>query len=267
MFENNPLLITGAAGGLGRALSVEAARRGWTLVLTDRPGTQLEELAKALERSYGINVQTYFCDLTDARARALMFQTLREQIPYMGGVVNVAGLDFEGTFEELDPTEVQTIIRLNIEATLDVTLRSLAFRNRNAPFMILTISSLAAFYPMPVKATYAASKRFLLDFFRALKEELCQDNVSITVVCPAGMPTTPGAIKGIELQGFWGHVTTVEAGTVATQSFDMALKRKFLYIPGRVNQMLRTLSSLVPPSSLAAYVAWRWRKNKRSAGI
>ena len=131
--------------------------------------------------------------------------------------------------------------------------------------MLITVSSLAAFYPMPVKATYAASKRFLLDFFCALKEELCPENVSVTVLCPAGLPTTPAAIQGMELQGFWGRVTAVETGTAAAGTFDHALQGHFLYIPGLVNRFFRRASSVVPPAWLAAYIAWRWRNNKRSA--
>jgi uncharacterized protein len=260
-----PMLITGAAGGLGRSLAAEAVRRGWSLVLTDRPGTQLEQLAKSLERSYGIKAHTLFCDLTDAQARAELFRQVRTLTPYLSGVVNVAGLDFEGMFNELEPEEIQTLIRVNIEATLDVTHRSLELRKRKKRFLLITVSSLAAFYPMPIKATYAASKRFLLDFFRALKEELRGENVSVTVLCPAGLPTTPGAIRGMELQGFWGHVTAVQTGTVAAGTFDHALQGKFLHVPGVLNKLLRIASSVVPPSLLARYVAWRWRGNTRGA--
>lgn len=258
-----PIMITGAAGGLGRPLAVEAAGRGWSLVLTDRPGTNLEELAKALERSYRVEVQTLFCDLTDAQDRAELFRQVRTVTPYLSGVVNVAGLDFEGTFDELKPQEVQTIIRVNIEATLDVTHHALELRRKEQRFLLITVSSLAAFYPMPVKATYAASKRFLLDFFRALKEELRGENISVTVLCPAGLPTTPGAIRGMELQGFWGHVTAVQTGTVAAGTFDHALQGNFLYIPGLLNKLLQMASSLVPPGLLASYIAWRWRGNTR----
>jgi hypothetical protein len=260
-----PILITGAAGGLGRPLAVEAARRGWSLVLTDRPDTKLEELAKALERNYGVRVHTLFCDLTDARDRATLFQHVRSLTSYLSGVVNVAGLDFEGAFDELRPDEVQTIIRVNIEATLDVTHRALELKKKDQRFLLITVSSLAAFYPMPVKATYAASKRFLLDFFRALKEELRGENVSVTVLCPAGLPTTPGAIRGMELQGFWGRVTAVQPGTVAAGTFDHALQGNFLYIPGLLNKLLQMASSVVPPNLLTSYIAWRWRGNTRRA--
>jgi uncharacterized protein len=57
---------------------------------------------------------------------------------------------------------------------------------------------------MPVKATYAASKRFLLDWSLALQEELRDQDVSVTVLCPALMPTTPETVKAIDAQGWAG---------------------------------------------------------------
>ena len=54
---------------------------------------------------------------------------------------------------------------------------------------------------MPVKATYAASKRFLLDFSLALREELRGLGATVTVLCPAGLPNHPECIQAIEAQG------------------------------------------------------------------
>lgn len=257
--------MTGAAGGLGRSLAVEAARRGWDLLLTDLPSSRLDELARALERSYGVRVATLFCDLTDTEARRELFRRVRALTPFLSGLVNVAGVDFEGAFEDLEPEAIQSIVRVNVEATLDLTRQALALRHKEQDFMLITVSSLAAFYPMPVKATYAASKRFLLDFFRALREELKHERVSVTVLCPAGLPTTPGAILGMERQGFWGRLTAVETGAAAAGTFDCALGGGFLYIPGLPNRMLRAASACFSPNFLAAVVARRWRNSRREA--
>ena len=59
------------------------------------------------------------------------------------------------------------------------------------PFRLINVCSLAGFFPMPYKATYAASKRFLLDFSRALREEI-KSFGTVTALCPSGMPTTDG---------------------------------------------------------------------------
>jgi len=69
---------------------------------------------------------------------------------------------------------------------------------------VTNISSLASFYPMPLKAVYAASKRFLLDFTRATRQELRKNGVRLLALCPAGLATKPETINSINSQGFMG---------------------------------------------------------------
>jgi hypothetical protein len=126
------------------------------------------------------------------------------------------------------------------------------------PFRIINVSSLAAFYPMPVKATYAASKRFLLDFSLALREELRDRGVTVTVLCPAGMPTNDSCIEAIEAQGIMGQLTTMDIGVVAARTIDKALKGRAVYIPGNLNRLMQWAGSLIPRGSLAALIGKRW---------
>ena len=62
------VLITGAAGGLGRALAVECARRGYRLFLTDRNAQALCHIQDGLCRQFGVQVTAVPCDLTDSAA-------------------------------------------------------------------------------------------------------------------------------------------------------------------------------------------------------
>ncbi|RKX82847.1 MAG: hypothetical protein DRP57_09050, partial [Spirochaetes bacterium] len=117
---------------------------------------------------------------------------------------------------------------------------------------------LAAYYPMPVKATYAASKRFILDFSRAIREELKKDYVTITALCPGGMPSNEEVIKAIDRQGFFSRLTTTNVGYVASKTIDSALKGKALYIPGLFNVLLSMLGRMVPPGIIAMFIAMRW---------
>lgn len=255
----NLVLITGATGGLGKAFAAECASRGWDVYLTDLREEPLEMLAGGLRNTYGVHVITRTCDLTDPADRARLFEAIRAAKLRFTGLVNVAGLDYEGSFIERTREELSTIVRLNIEGTQDMTRGIIEFRAPLAPFHIITISSLAAFFPMPVKATYAASKRFLLDFSLALREEVKPLGATVTVVCPAGLPTTPECIHGIEAQGLMGHLTTQNVGAVAAGALDYALAGRAVYIPGLLNRLILALGSLFPPALVAAMVGARWR--------
>ncbi|MCL6588533.1 MAG: SDR family NAD(P)-dependent oxidoreductase [Firmicutes bacterium] len=250
--------ITGAAGGLGKAFAVECARRGWDLFLTDISETALNSLAVGLSNTYGIHVIYHPCDLTDTVARAELFQKMRQEEAHFRILINVAGVDFEGCFTARTPGQIRAILRLNIEATLEMTYMALELRGKGAPFRLITVSSLAAYYPMPVKAVYAASKRFLLDFSLALREEIRSLGGSVTVLCPAGLPTTESTIRGINAQGFLGRITTKNVGFVAARTIEYALRGKAVYIPGLLNRMLRLLGAIVPPTLAARFIGHRW---------
>lgn len=260
--------ITGATGGLGKAFALECAERGWDLFLTDLSAQKLSIFAGGLRRLYNIEVLTHACDLSDPVQRQVFWEEINRQGIQFHFLVNVAGLDFEGPFAERQPQELRSIVRINIEATVEMTRRSLGFRDPARTYHILNVCSLAGFYPMPVKAVYAASKRFLLDFSLALRQELHSQNVEVLALCPAGMPTTLDCMDKILAQGFMGRVTTLNTGDVAHRSIDLALAGRAMYIPGFINQLLQVLGGMLPPLLLAQLIDRRWKKSaKKTAAI
>ncbi len=254
------VLITGAAGGLGKALAAECASRGWDLFLTDLSDEALALVAAGLERLYGVEARPYACDLTDAASREGLWRHIGQHGLRFHFLINVAGIDYEGPFDERGVGELQTIVRLNIEATVEMTRRVLAHRDPARVLRIVNVSSLAGYYPMPVKAVYAASKRFLLDFSLALDAELRASGVTVTALCPAGMPTTPSTMRGIDAQGFMGRITTLNVGDVAARTIRGALAGRRVIVPGVANQMLRLLGGLAPAPAVASVLNRRWRR-------
>jgi len=261
------VLVTGAAGGLGKAFAVECASRGWDLFLNDCQRVPLETLAAALRRAYGVQVVTHACDLTDAAEREGLFEHARAEGWCFSMLINVAGVDFEGLFFDQSAKQIQTIVRLNVEGTLAMTHAILDHRKSDETLRIINVASLAAFYPMPVKATYAASKRFLLDFSLALCEEVRSLDATITVLCPAGMPTNIENVQAIEAQGLVGQLTTRDVGRVADQTLNAALAGKGLVIPGAINRVVRSLGGLVPAPWVAGLIHQRWSSVRQKRGL
>jgi len=253
------VMISGATGGLGKAFAVECASRGYALYLTDLRAEPLALLAAGLHRTYDNEVRWQASDLTDPAQRASLFEALVAERLRFWALVNVAGIDHEGLFCEQPREHIRTILRLNIEGTLEMTHALLGLRDPAATFRVINVASLAAFYPMPYKATYAASKRFLLDFSLALREELAREGVTVTALCPAGLPTTPECLAAIAAHGWMGQITTQDIGAVAAGTLDAALRSRSIYIPGTLNRLLAALGGLVPPALIARLVGDRWK--------
>lgn len=263
------IFISGAAGDLGKAFALECARRGWNLFLTDLSEPALTRIAAGLHRGYGVAAVYRAADLTDPQSRSDMLRSVQESGTRFTSLINVAGMDVEGRFAEQRVEQIETIVRLNVEATLAVTHAVLPLRAANQPFHIINVVSMAAFYPMPIKATYAASKRFLLDFSLALDEELREENVHVTALCPAGMPTRQECVDAIAAQGLVGQLTTLDVGRVAYQTIEGALKGRRVVIPGVLNRLMMQAGRWIPRQVLARLIYQRWgkvRQQRRLAG-
>lgn len=257
-------LITGAAGGLGKAFAAECAARGWDLFLTDHRSDLLAPLAAGLTRLYGVDVLCFPSDLTDPAARQALWEEIERLRLRFHFLFNVAGNGDEGAFMDRDPDDLRTLLRLNVEATVDMNRKVLAFRDPAQNFHIVNVSSLAGFFPMPLKAVYAASKRFVIDFSLALHEELKPLGVIVTVLCPAGLPTHQVSIQRIMAQGWIGQFTTVNTGYAARLTIDRALAGKSIVIPGAINRLFRWLGGMLPAPLTAALIGRHWQRMQKN---
>ncbi len=251
-------LITGAAGGVGKAFAAECASRGWDLLLTDLRAPQLAALAAGMRRLHGVEAWAVPCDLADAPSRDAFWAEVERLGLRVHFLVNAVGVEFEGPFHERTLQEIRTLLRLNVETTVETTHQVITHRDPARPLYIINVSSLAGFYPMPVKALYAASKRFLIDFSRALRQELRPQNANVLALCPSGMPTNPAVTRRLLAQGLAGQISMLNVGAVAAHSVDRVVAGRDLYVPGVFNRLLRLLGSLLPPSLVTAFIFKRW---------
>lgn len=252
------VMITGAAGGLGRALATECGRRGYTIFLTDLNTDGLLALKGGLQKQFGVTVIAKACDLTSAQSVDDMLCLIDQNGIRFDMLLNIAGMDFEGGFLGLGRESAVKIVSLNVEATLRITHAILSRRRPNRHFTVVFVSSLASMFPMPLKATYAASKRFLLDFAVSLRQELKDRDLNVLALCPGGMVTTKEAMEGISAQGFWGNVTTNPVELVVRKTLNRALAGKGLYIPGAFNTALSFFGKILPRPVIAAVIYRRW---------
>ena len=181
------VMITGASGGLGRALANECARRGYNLFLTDINESGLNALQQGIERQFGVCVASRACDLTNAESVDVLLAVIDEHEIRFDMLLNIAGIDYEGGFLRRDREKIVKIVSLNDAATLRITHAILSRRKRDKHFTLVFVSSLASMFPMPLKATYAASKRFLLDFATSLRQELKNQDANVLTLCPGGL--------------------------------------------------------------------------------
>ena len=133
------VFITGASGGLGRALANECGKRGYNLFLNDINEPGLKSIQRGLERQFGVTVTTAACDLTREESVEALLQTIDSLGIRFDMLLNVAGLDFEGGFLERERKDILRIISLNNEATLRITHAILSRRRREGIAVLLAV--------------------------------------------------------------------------------------------------------------------------------
>ncbi len=249
-------IITGGLGGLGSAFTLECAHQEKYLILIDRH-EHGGAIIDYIQAHYGIDIKYLSCDLSSTQARTELFQAISDlQVP-INGLINIVGREFEGAFQNRTRDEIMQLINLNIGATVDTTYHALQLRTPSARFMLVNVASLAGFFPMPYKAVYASTKRFIINFSLALWKEI-RPFGNVTVLCPAGLPTNAESMKKIFLQGFWGKMTAQDTNFVVKKTLEKVSNNIPIYIPGITNKLLVWIARLLPERMLASYLARRW---------
>ncbi|WP_179378592.1 SDR family NAD(P)-dependent oxidoreductase [Jannaschia marina] len=180
-------LVTGASGGIGRAIAEYHAAQGGDLIVTARRLPQLEALKVELEAAHGISVTPVAADLGTAEGVDAVLAACAERD--IGILINNAGFGGRGPFLEGEVADDLAMIDLNIEAVVrlcHVMGRAMVARGGGR---ILNVGSTAGMMPGPLQATYFATKAFVNSFSLALAEELREHRVTVTVLAPGYVET------------------------------------------------------------------------------
>ena len=251
------VIITGALGGFGSVFADECALRGMNLILIDRH-QEAGSLLSYLHDRHQVYIKYFSCDLTNPGQFTQLIKRFEQNGYKFSGLINVVGKEFEGPFIERTQDELNYMLHLNAGVMLNLTLAVLKMRDMGVRFKLVNIASMGGFFPMPYKAVYSSTKRFIINFSLALRKEIINFG-NVTVVCPAGLPTNSESMKKIFLQGFWGKLTAQDTAVVARRTLNKVQRNVPIYIPGLSNKFLVWLSHILPEVWMTSYLSRRWK--------
>ncbi|MET4105773.1 SDR family oxidoreductase [Hymenobacter sp. UYP22] len=254
-------LITGASRGIGRAMALELARRGYDVLLTARSENQLREVAAEVQQ-LGRQAQVLPLDLAVPGAAGQLAEWVLAQTTELAVLVNNAGYGLWGRFEELSMEEQQNMLQLNMHLPVALTHALLPTLRRQPKAYILNVASTAAYQAVPTLTLYAASKAFVLSFSRGLRYELRDTSVSVTCLSPGATTTDFAGRAGMnaELQATANKVSMTPT-QVARAGIAALLAGEAELIPGALNKVSATLTSLVPKSLTERIAAGIYEKH------
>jgi uncharacterized protein len=181
-------IVTGASAGIGAVYARRLAERGSDVVLVARRRERIEALAEELRAAHGVAAEPLVADLSEPGDLARVAQ--RASAGDVAMLVNNAGINGYDRFVDVPPDIVAKVIALNVTAVALLSRAALPGMLQRGDGAIVNVASILAFAaalppdPLPLRATYAASKGFVLTFTRTLAAEVADSPVRIQVLCP-----------------------------------------------------------------------------------
>jgi NAD(P)-dependent dehydrogenase (short-subunit alcohol dehydrogenase family) len=222
--ENKKAIVTGAAKGMGAAISTTLAREGADLVLTARDVGALQEVAAAIT-ALGRKAHVVACDVTDEpQVQAMVKAALAAFDGRIDILVNVAGVTgpIETPVQDITVADFDYVITANERGTFLPIKHVVPTLIKQRCGKIVNISGTSGLRGYPMRTAYSASKWAVRGITRTVALELGKYNVNVNAVCP-GIVETPRMMKLCEGKAKVRGWTVAQVYDEYVQ--DMALKR------------------------------------------
>ena len=198
-FAGKKALVTGAAGGVGRATVDLLREEGATVVGVD------------LRESDGVRA----CDVSDPASVTAAVAAAAEELGGIDVLVNVAGIDQFRKFEDLDVETWNRHLAVNLTGPMLMSHAALPHL-KESKGNIVTIASIAGLRAQPYQAAYCSSKAGVVMLMKSLALELHADGVRANTICPGGvdtdLPMAAASEHGLDSGLDWALLTETAGG-------------------------------------------------------
>ncbi|MGP5504021.1 SDR family oxidoreductase [Psychrobacter celer] len=238
-------LITGAASGLGWAMSRHWYAAGHCLVLADIDGPALS--ARATELGDSDRVMAVTTDITQLDDIAFLIEQVRERFGRLDLLVNNAGITHRSPAHQTDPAVFRQVMAVDWQGAVELTMAALPLL-RESSGQIVCIGSMAGWMPVPGRAAYCAAKGALTQFFEVLRLELESEGIHILMVYPSFLDTP------IE-----NHALGHDGGIARHPRSMVGIMRSAEWMADLIDQGLQQRKRWILPEPISRFGSLLWR--------
>ena len=247
-FQGRSVVVTGAAGGLGRALVEAFLQKGAHVSALDRDAQALVALQHSM--GHGSALAAWVCDITQPQACS---DAIAQAVEHWGGIdvlINNAGISHRSLWADTSPDVIRQVMEVNFFGAVHMTHAALPHITARRG-MVAALSSVAGYAPLLGRTGYCASKHALHGFFDTLRTEVEEQGVQVTLICPSFIATGIGAAA----LGGTGAAAASQRITTGGESAPEDIARKILaalaqgrplLLPDRTSRLAWWVSRLAP---------------------
>lgn len=184
-------LVTGASRGIGRAVSVKLASKGFSILMNYTANDKAAEEAAELVRQAGGEAELLKFDVSDAAATAEAIKAWQENHPddYIDVLVNNAGIRRDALLFLMEYKDWRRVLDITLDGFYNVTTAVLQPMLRHKHGRIINMASLSGLKGLPGQTNYSAAKGAIIAATKALAQEIGKKKVTVNAIAPGFVKT------------------------------------------------------------------------------
>lgn len=184
-------LVTGASRGIGRAVSVKLASKGYNILMNYTSNDKAAEEAAELVRQAGGEAELLKFDVSDATATADAIKAWQENHPddYIDVLVNNAGIRRDALLFLMEYKDWRRVLDITLDGFYNVTTAVLQPMLRHKHGRIINMASLSGLKGLPGQTNYSAAKGAIIAATKALAQEIGKKKVTVNAIAPGFVKT------------------------------------------------------------------------------
>ncbi len=263
-FPEKRIIITGAGSGLGRAISLEFAKLGWKICISDIDIDRAEETLALVNKNGGSGF-TAICDVTKPENLTELAATLEEKWGGVDILVNNAGVVAAGFMEKIPLETWDWIISLNLKSVIHGCRAFIPLMEKQKNGHIINIGSNAGIANLPEMSCYNVTKAAVISLSETLKIELAPKNIGVSVAAPTFFKTnlmdqfTYSDERQKKMADAFFDKSLVTAEDVA-KHIVKAVRKKRLYVITQIDGKFVWFSKRFFPNIYFKTIAWGYKR-------
>ncbi|CAG9621522.1 SDR family NAD(P)-dependent oxidoreductase [Sutcliffiella rhizosphaerae] len=187
--KSKNVVITGASGGIGKALAVEVAKRGGIPIMMARSIDKLEQIATQIQAEFQVEAKVYQLDVRNKVDIKRTFQQVMAEVSTIDVLVNNAGYGKFDDVVDLSLDDMSGMFEVNVYGVIACTKMVLPPMLKQNSGHIINVASQAGKIATPKSSVYAATKHAVLGFTNSMRMELHDTKIFVTAVNPGPIRT------------------------------------------------------------------------------